>query len=163
MNKKLLLIAGAAITSAGIYSASVMAATTTGTSTANVIETITILSGVDLAFGDIVSGTSGTVILDTANGTSGGLTTSGIRTSGTFDVDGADGKFFTISLPTAPVLLSNGPDTLSVSAFTDSEGGVGQIPVGAAITIGIGASLTADGTESPGAYSNTYSVTVNYQ
>ena len=163
MNKKLLLIAGAAITSAGVYSASVIAAQGTGQATANIVEAITIAPAATLAFGDIVGGTAGTVILDTANGVTGTLTSTGTRTSGTFDVDGEDGKTFSITLPASALITDPvSTDTMTVNAFTDSEGGTGTIPAGTAITIGIGATLNVLGTETAGSYTGTYNVDVDY-
>lgn len=161
MNKKLLLIAGAAITSVGI-STSVIAAQATGTASASVVVPIGISTTSPLEFGDIVGGTAGTVII-TALGTEGGgsLTSSGTQSAGTFDITGANSRTFSITIAKVTDLVNGGHD-LVISAFTNTAGATGTLSAGGTLTLGVGATITADGSEADGDYTGTYTVDVDY-
>ncbi len=164
MNKKFLLVAGLAMTSAGIYSPAVMAAATTGSSTARVVQAMTITAANALAFGDILSGASGNVILDTANGVTGSLATTGTRTSGSFTLTGAASAVYTVTLD-ASTTITDGTDTMNVTGINHDSGllGTRTLSAGGADTLSIGGTLTVAGTEAVGSYSGTYNVTVDYE
>lgn len=172
MNKKLILVAGAAITSAGLYSTSVMSANTVnGTSTARVVQAIDVTAGTTLAFGDILSGTPGTVILDTANGVTGsmGASGTGTRTSGTFDVTGANNAVYTITLDATATLTDLvSTNTMLVTGINHDGGliglaaGNGTLSGTGTDTVSVGGTLTAAGTEAVGSYTGTYNILVNY-
>ena len=165
MNKKLLLIAGAVITSAGIHSASVMAATAIGSSTARVVQAITVTAANTLAFGDILFGESGTIILDTSSGVTGTLITgTGTRTSGSFAIAGAANAVYTVTLDPSTT-ITDGFDTMTVSGINHDSGLLGTRTLDASgdDTLSIGGTLTVGGAEGVGSYSGTYSVVVNYQ
>lgn len=161
MNKKLLLLTGAAITSIGI-STSVMAVQATGTATATVVVPMTITAGVNLQFGDIIGGTAGTVIINESTGNATGtLTSSGIQAAGTFDITGANNRTFSIAIAKVTDLM-NGTDNLVLSAFTNTSGATGTLSGTGTLTLGVGATITADSSEPDGAYSGTYTVDVDY-
>ena len=167
MNKKLLLIAGAVITSAGIYSASAMAATAGGSSTARIVQAITVTAADTLAFGDILSGDSGTIILDTSNGVAGTLITgTGTRTSGSFTIAGAANAVYTVTLD-ASITITDPVSTnsMTVSGINHDSGILGARTLDGSgdDTLSIGGTLTVGGTEAIGSYSGTYNVVVNYQ
>ena len=162
MNKKLLLLTGAAITSIGITT-SVMAVQATGTATAAVVVPMTITNTSPLEFGDIIGGTAGTVIITAAGAEGGGtLTSSGIQSAGTFDITGANNRTFSIGIAKVTELV-NGTDNLVISAFTNTTGGlIGTLSGTGTLTLGVGATITADGSEPDGPYSGTYTVDVDY-
>ena len=164
MNKKLLLVAGVAITSAGIYSPAVMAVSTTGSSTARVVQAMTITAANALAFGDLLTGASGTVILDTANGVTGSLAATGTQTSGSFTISGAANAVYTVTLD-ASTTITDGTDTMNVTGINHDSGLLGSRTLSGtgADTLSIGGTLTVAGTEGVGSYSGTYNVTVDYQ
>jgi hypothetical protein len=167
MNKKLFLIAGAVITSAGIYSASVMAADGTGTSTARVVQALTITPGAALAFGDIVSGAPGSVAITPAGGvTDTGVTSTGTQTAGVFTVNGANDAQYSILLDGSttiqdPVSL----DTMTVGSLNHSKAPAdfGTLSATGSDSLTVGGTLTLTGGETNGSYIGTYNVTVNYQ
>lgn len=157
---KLLLIAGAVITTAGI-SISAIAAQDTGTATANVIVPIGITNTGPLQFGDIVGGSAGTVTIAADGTPGGGLTSTGTQTAGTFDITGSGTKTFSIVIATVAD-LTDGTDTIPLSAYVNSEAGATGTLVGGALTLGVGATITLDGTEGNGAYVGSYTVDVIY-
>ena len=158
MNNKL-LIAGAAIASISISTLAI-AASDTGNATANIVAPITITNTSDLQFGDIVAA-AGTVTI-AADGTPGGtLSSTGTQSAGTFDITGEGTKTFSIAIATVSN-LTDGTDTIPLSAYTNTEGGATGTLVGGALTLGVGATITLTGTEGAGAYTGSYSVTVDY-
>ena len=160
MNKKLLLIAGAAITSVGI-STSVIAAQATGTATANVIAPMGITNTSDLQFGEIIGGTGGTVIVTPLGLALGGsLPSAGTASAGTFDITGEGTRTFSIAIAKVTDLI-NGTDNLVISDFTNTAGATGTL-IGGALTIGVGATITLDGSEPANTYTGTYTVDVDY-
>ena len=166
MNKKLLFVAGVAITSAGIYSPAVMAALTTGSSTARVVQAMTIDAVNPLAFGDILTGGSGgTVILDTANGVTGSLATTGTKTSGSFTLLGAANAVYTVTLDASTTISDGLATTMNVTGINHDSGLLGSrtLSNAGADTLSIGGTLTVLGSEPDGSYSGTYNITVDYQ
>jgi len=158
MNNKL-LIAGAAIATISVSTLAI-AASDTGTATANVVAPITIANTSDLQFGDIVAA-AGTVTI-AADGTPGGsLTSTGTQSAGTFDLTGSGAKTFSIAIATVTD-LTFGVDTLPLSVYTNTEGGATGALVGGLLTLGVGATITVEATDLAGAYVGSYSVTVDY-
>jgi len=158
MNNKL-LIAGAAITSVSISTLAI-AAVDTGSATATVVAPITITNTSDLQFGDIVAA-AGTVSI-AADGTPGGsLASTGTQSAGTFDLTGSGAKTFSIAIATVAD-LTDGTDTIPLSAYSNTEGGATGALVGGLLTLGVGATITLLGTEGANPYTGSYSVTVDY-
>lgn len=145
--------------------------TATASTSATIITPITIEKTVDMNFGNVaVSPTiAGTVILVPA-GTrtqTGGVTlpvTTGTVTSAKFTVNGQADATYSISIPTAPITLSDGAaSTMTVGTFTSTptptgllEGGTQEISVGATLNVAAG--------QAAGLYTNASDlfVTVNY-
>jgi len=165
MNKKLLLIAGIAVASASIYS-SAFAATVTGSASATVLTPIEIVVGTNaMNFGDVAGDKDidTTVVLTTAGATSSpdGASAAGSPTAGDFTVNGSGTLAYTIDAIADTTLTGPGA-AMTVSAFTDSLGGVGAL-TGGTQDFTVGATLTINAGQVAGAYSGTYDVTVNYQ
>ena len=173
MNKKLSLVVGAAIASAGLVSSSAYAANATASASATVLSPLTLTAGAAMNFGNVaaVTGAASTVVLTPAGGTSSadGAVVSGTPAAGAFSVTGDDSLSYTILLPASTTLTGGtGPD-ITVDNFTDSKGGTSATPATALNTSGgadnctVGATLNLADGQGSGTYSGTYSVTVNYE
>jgi hypothetical protein len=169
MNKKISLVAGIAIATAGIYSASLTAATVTGTASANVLTPLGIANGANsMNFGDVAGdATNATTVVLTSAGTASsvdGASTAGSPTAADFNVTGSGTLAYDITLPTdGTIVLTNvaGPD-MSVDGFSDSLGSTGALTAGAQ-SFTVGATLTINANQAAALYSGSYDVTVNYQ
>ena len=171
MNKNKLFVALAFV----VFTNMVVAqSSATSSATATIIAPIGITktTGVDMSFGNIaVSGTAGTVVLSTSDVRTviGGVTlpTSfpGTITAASFDVTGAGGYTYSITIPTDISLkhaTSNSVMTISTitksitTGTLDSSSGMQQIK--------IGGTLNVSANQPAGVYSNAtdLTVTVNY-
>ena len=159
LNKR--LIAGLAAILAGAYSQIAIAADATGNASATVLAPLTITqNGAGMNFGS-VSGdtTSATTVILTAAGAASSpdgafvVPASGAA-AGLFDVTGAPGAGYDITLPTAAVTLASGGDTLTVDTFTDSIGGSGNI--GSEDSFTVGATLNLGAAQPAGTYTGTF-------
>lgn len=169
LNKR--LITGLAATMlAAIYNQAAIAADATGNAAATVLSPLTVTqNGLGMNFGS-VSG-------DTASATTVVLTAAGAVSSpdgafvvpasgalpGVFDVTGAPGAAYDITLPAAAVTLTSGGDTLTVDTFTDDTAGTGTLAPAGTDSFNVGATLNLGASQPAGNYTGTYTVTVNYQ
>ena len=140
--------------------------------TAVLVTPISISKTTDMHFGTVASsGTAGTVVLDQSNGrtTTGGasLPTGGISpTSAVFAVTGQGTSGFSITIPSAPITLSNGVQTMTVSNFVCDAGAATTLVAGSK-TLNIGATLNVGANQAAGTYTKSGDlaglfVTVNY-
>ena len=164
MDKKLLLLAGAAITSAGVYSTSVMAVDGTGTSTARLVAAMTIAQTSPLAFGDIIRGVAGNVLITTAGGvTDTTVVSSNTQSAGAFDITGGANALYSISMP-ASTTITDGTDTMTVTGLNHNRAATGNVLSGTGTdALLVGGQLDVAGTEQAGSYNGTYLVTINYE
>lgn len=148
-------------------------ASASGTVTATVFRPITITKTADLAFGKIIrpASGSGTVSLSSSGvlsvtGTGAGAVSSPSPTLGTFSVSGEGGQAVTVTIPSS-FSMTSGSNTLTVTT-TSTGGGVQTLTnaLGAAgstpTSIAVGGSFPISATTPVGAYSGTFSVTVQY-
>ena len=103
----------------------------TATATAVIVSPITITQSADMSFGNIIADTDGgTVVLDPAGTrTLNGLTSPSIPgtvTAAGFAVTGLAGATYSITLP-ATHDISNGVQTMTVSAFTSTPDATGTL------------------------------------
>jgi len=144
----------------------------TATASATIITPIAINKTVDLNFGNIsVSATGGTVILAPslagARSTTGGVTlptVTGTFTAAKFVVTGLGNSTYSISLPAAPISLSDGAShTMAVGTFTSTPSTTGALTAGTQ-DVYVGVTLTVAGLQAAGLYTNStdLTVTVNY-
>ncbi len=136
--------------------------------TANVTITllapISISSSGDMDFGTMIpTANPGTVIVTTA----GGRTCSpdvdclgGTPAAASFDVTGATGQAYFITLPASATLTSGG-DSMNVDTFNHDAGGSPTL-AGGSDTFNVGATLNVGATQAAGTYSGTFDVTANY-
>lgn len=167
-HNKLLIAAGAAALSTGIYSASTNAATDTANALATVIAPLTITTATNLSFGDLVVNGAGTVDVDTSNGRTVSANidaVGGTVTSASFTVDGEGNKNYIITLP-ASSTIGNGTDTLTVDGYTSNfgdDGAIRTLDASGTESLIVGATLNFGGTVSEGDYTGTFDVTINYE
>lgn len=164
MNTKLLLIAGAALTTAGVYSASTFAASVTSTAEATVIAPMTVTENTPLNFGDVSveALTAGTVIMSTAGirttGGAGGATAvpGGAEAVGDYTLGGVSGKTYSISIPGINLLSAGNP---LPATFTHNASGT--LPA-ATEAIAVGGTIFLVAGQTPGVYQGDYTITVDY-
>ena len=165
-NNKLLIAAGAAALTAGIYSSAVSAATVTANAAANVITPLSISETNGINFGDVSVGTTGgTVVLDTTGGRTvtgdAEAVSGGTVLSGAYSVTGEGTKAYSITFPLTATISSGGND-MTVNGFNHDAGATPALS-GGADTFNVGATLNIGASQAPGNYTGTYTLTVDYQ
>jgi hypothetical protein len=145
-------------------SASVAFATDqTGNASAQIQQAISITEDTAMDFGTIAVDTSGgTVTIDSAGSVSGpaGYTFSGSPAAGTFTASGDASTAVTISFTAGSL---TGPGTaMTLNNFTHDAGGSPATDGTGDLTFNVGADLAVNASQASGAYSGTYTVTVNY-
>jgi hypothetical protein len=145
--------------------------TATAAASATIIEPIVINKTSDLNFGSlgVSTTTAGTVVLAPGGGRtpSGGvfLPTSGASgvSAASFTVTGQSGFTYAITLPSAPVTITNGTQNMTVTNFTSTPATTGTL-TGGTQTLNVGATLNVDAAQAAGTYTTTtpFDVTVNY-
>jgi hypothetical protein len=160
----LALVAGLSCTDAAL------AATASGSASAEIVSAIAISSTATLNFGQIApSGTAGTVSISTAGvrSSAGGVTLGNQVTvaAATFAVTGAPNNVYTIVLPADGVvtLASGGSPAMAVDDFVSDPTSPGTLNGGGSETVRVGATLSVGVNQPNGNYSGTFNVTVAYQ
>ena len=153
------------------FSVASFAQSATATASATIVAPIAITKTVDMNFGNVaVAAVAGTVTLDPAGTRTagGGVTlpaTTGTVAAAEFDVTGAVNFTYAITLPAAAVTIDDGAaNTMTVTAFTSTPSGTGDLGAGGAQTITVGATLNVGANQVPGTYlsATPFTVTVNY-
>jgi len=154
------------------FAASTFAQTETATATATIVTPLTITNTNNLAFGDIaVDATGGDVTISAALApvrTTTAPTHVTLITTGTHPISSADfavagltGSTYDITLPAdGTVTLTGGGPAMPVNTFTSSVAS-GSLATGTE-TFYVGATLTVAGGQTPGNYTGTFDVSVNY-
>ena len=153
-------------------------ATASGDASARVIVPITIAKDVALNFGNVVASAAGGTVLLTPSGvvTPTGVTIpatqKGTQTAATFKVTGETLFTYAITLPSSSVNLTDGatsPNTMAVGSFTVAAGtngsvsaAVGTLTAGGLGDLNVGATLTLGANQVAGTYAGTFPVTVAY-
>ncbi len=152
---------------AGNYSGSFTFSCDGDSDTANVditvLAPISISSSGDMDFGTMVTtGTAGTVTVTPAGARSSVNVDllGGVPSAASFDVTGASGANYSITLPSSAT-LSSGGNTMTIDTFNHDAGATPTL-VGGSDTFNVGATLHVGATQASGTYSGTFSVTVNY-
>lgn len=143
--------------------------TANGTASATIITPISITAKNILSFGSIAAGSSESKVVIA---TGGGRTVEGNATlytndagqQGTFEVTGAEGHTYSITLPSdgETTLTTSGGNSMDVKTFKSDPGATGKLDDSGKQTIQIGATLVVKASQSSGTYSGQYAVTVNY-
>lgn len=138
------------------------------TASAVIIAPLSIAKDVDLHFGTAWRGASlGTVVLTPAGGRSatGGVTLSGLAPAATvasFTISGEPTRAITITLPSADVTITDGTNNMIVNTFLSTPAAGAHTLAGATTTLTVGATLNVAANQPSGAYTGSFSVSVNY-
>ena len=167
--KKIIVMAAAFI---GFTTAANAQATASATATAVIISPITITKNVDMHFGNVaVTSVAGTVILDPQGNrtTTGGVTLPAIAGSpaaASFLVSGEANYTYDIFLPTTPLTITSGANSMTVDQFTSNPVLTGTLSAGTPGTqqLDVGATLNVSAGQASGTYVSPtpFDVTVNY-
>jgi len=158
-----------AIVIAGITTAAFAQASATSSASATIVGPIGISNTIAMNFGNVaVSAVAGTVVLTPAGSRSvtGGCTlpaTTGTVAAAAFNVTGADGYTYAITLPSADVTITDGTNNMIVNTFTSTPSGTGTLTGGSEV-LTVGATLNVSGSQIAGTYTTVtpFTVTVNY-
>jgi hypothetical protein len=140
----------------------------TANASATIIGPIAISNTADMNFGNVAVGASGGTVIMTpagARSVTGGVTlpaTTGTPAAAAFNVTGVDTYTFAITLPSAPLTITSGANTMTVTNFTSTPSGTGTINGTTALTVG--ATLNVNANQPSGNYlsGTPFTVTVNY-
>lgn len=158
---------GAALAVGSLATSAHAAATATATATAEVLETLTLNAVDPLNFGQIAANAGGTVTVnaDSTVASSGSLISTGTRAPATFTVTGSGNTMVAVTLPSSAVNLTRtgGTETMSLAAFNSNPNGAFQLSAAGTGTFAVGGTLTVAASQTPGAYSGTFPVSVEYQ
>jgi len=156
-------VMGAAV-AAMLFAGQAYAANSVTTSaTVEIAAPIAITQTAALAFGNLgPSGTSGTATV--APGASSVSVTGGVSdlggtvSSAAYNVTGASGADYSVSIP-ATISLDSGGNSMTLTLSENSSGTL----TGGSESFSVGGSLAIAANQAPGSYSGTFAVTVNYQ
>ncbi len=128
---------------------------------------ITIANNQPLAFGRFAAGTGGSITINPAGArtSSGGvaLISSGTGSAARFTVSG-DLRTYLIHLPANGTVSLSGPSgaTMALNNFTSNPSGIGTLTGSGSQSVTVGATLSVSANQTPGAYTGSFSVTVDY-
>ncbi len=131
--------------------------------TITLLAPISISAGASMDFGTMVpTGTAGTVTVTPAGARSSVDVDlfGGVPSGAGFNVTGATGQAYFITLPSSATLTSGG-NTMTVDTFNHDAGATPTL-VGGSDAFNVGATLNVGATQAVGTYSGTFDVTVNY-
>jgi len=137
------------------------AATATATARAQILQPLTVTQAADLDYATIVTGAAASTVVVTPAGarTCGvGLVCSGTATAARFNVVGTIGQIATVSVP-ATVSLTSGANSMSSTLVSSTA----LMTLAATNSFNVGGTLSVGANQADGAYSGTFTVTVNYQ
>jgi len=144
--------------------------TASATATATILTPIAISNVDDMNFGNLaVNNTPGTIVLTPqgARTATGGVTflpsNAGTITAASFTVTGLAAATYSITLPAAATVITNGVDNMTVDTWTSDPTPTGTL-TGGSETLNVGATLNVPGSSSFGVYfsATPFNVTVNY-
>jgi Mat/Ecp fimbriae major subunit len=141
------------------------AATTSASASANILTPIALSKTADLNFATIIPGASAdTVVVSAAGGRTCGaaLTCSGSVASAAFNVAGSANTSYAITLPST-ISLTSGSNSMTVDNFTSSKvGNTSTLSGTGTDSFTVGARLNVGASQAAGAYTGSFSVSVDY-
>lgn len=141
------------------------------TASATIVTPIAIAKVNDMNFGNVASGTGGTVVLDpagtrTATGNVKLPSVTGSVSAAVFTVTGSGASTYTIILPgTLTLTRVSGTETMTVDTWTSTPTvAAGGVLTAGTQTLRVGATLNVGSSQATGVYENSagFDVTVNY-
>lgn len=161
----LLLLAGALYTKNA--NAQTASSTATASATATIISPIAITKTADLAFGNIVAGTTTGTVVVSSTGTrsnTGGVTlptaTPGTVTAAAFTVTGLANATYTI-VPAVVANPTSGSNSMTLT-LNANPSGTGTIGSAGTQVVNVGGTLNVGANQAAGAYTGSFTVTVAY-
>lgn len=120
-----------------------------------------------LGFGRFAAGAGGTVTVSPNGARSRGggviLVPSASGSAAQFGVSGEPSASYAITLPANGIVaLVSGPNTMAVNGFSSSPNAVGQLSLGGAQTLLIGATLSVGANQPPGSYAGSFNISIDY-
>ena len=134
------------------------------TASANILAPLTIAETTSMDFGDVYSDAlSVTVIMDTLGARTGTATASGVSAAGVFTLTGEASTSFSIT-PIANITIDDVGlgVAMNVTGFNHNATATPALDGTGNATFNVGATLTLNAGQLPGAYTGTYSVEVLY-
>ena len=158
------VLAFGAISVAFASSSSVsLSADVTGNASAQIQTAVSVVENTTMSFGDTaVDASGGTVSMTSTGSVTGpaGYSFSGSPAAGAFTVTADASTAVTISFTDGSL---TGPGTAMVlNNFTHDAGGTPTTTAGGSLAFNVGGDMVVNATQTSGAYTGTYTVTVNY-
>ena len=165
------VVVGAALAAASFATSASAAASATATATAEILQSLTLTADTPLDFGQIAANTGGTVTVkaDSTNSQTGTLVWTGTRVPAGFTVTGTKGASVVVTLPTVASTLYLGGNTASPNKMVLDSFSVNPVAgmqldvVTGKAQFDVGGRLTVASAQTPGTYSGTFAVSVEYQ
>ncbi len=165
------VVVGAALVAASFATSASAAASATATATAEILQSLTLTANTSLDFGQIAANTGGTVTVkaDSTVSQTGTLVWTGTRAPAGFTVTGTKGASVVVTLPTVASTLYLGgivtsPNKMTLDTFSvNPVSGMQLDATTGSTTFDVGGRLTVGSAQTPGTYSGTFSVSVEYQ
>ena len=133
---------------------------------AEVATPLTISNTTGLSFGRLgPTGIAGSVTLSTSGTRTASnvdLLPGGTVSAAAFDISGEPNEAYTITFP-ASATISSGGNNMTVDTFTHDAGGSPALDGSGNDSFNVGADVAVGGSQPGGAYTGTFSVTVDYQ
>ena len=145
----------------GVGTSAASATTATATASAVILRPITVTKTADLNYARIVTGAAASTVIVTPAGarTCGvGLTCLGTTTAAAFSVVGTIGSVTTVTVP-ATVTLTSGANNMTSTLVSSAA----TLTLAAANSFSVGGVLAVGASQPDGAYTGTFTVTVDYQ
>ncbi len=140
-----------------------LSADVTGNATAQIQTAVSVIENTTMNFGNTaVDASGGTVTMTSSGAVSGpaGYSFSGSPTAGAFTVTADASTAVTISFTDGTL---TGPGTaMALNNFTHNAGGTPTTDGSGSLVFNVGGDMVVNATQASGAYSGTYTVTVNY-
>lgn len=160
--KKLLFTA--TITATAFASMHANAADETGNASAEIIQAITVTENTPMDFSQIIPDAGGDTVslaVDGSRSATGSSTFLGSGQQGIFDITGAASQAVTVSFSSGDVLSGPGTD-MALNNFVHDAGGSPALDGTGNLQLAVGADLGVNASQTAGAYSGTYTISVNY-
>lgn len=138
------------------------AASGSGRVSATITQAIVVTEAIPMSFADVAPPASGGAIVLTAAGkisASAGFVLRGTPMPGTFDAHGLPNHPTSVSLSSGSLVTGPGP-AMRLGAFTDNA--ARAFDGTARMSFAVGATLIVNPNQTPGLYTGTYAVTVNF-
>ena len=150
--------------------ATVAAAAVSKAASANaaLLSPLTVLKKADLDFGKLAVTTAGTAVINPLTGArtaTGGVVPAGTNAhAASFIATGNRNSVVNIRLPKNPITVTRagGTQTMTVSNWTLDGNNNRRVPPSQTVEFAIGATLTVGANQTPGVYTGTFNVTVQY-